>query len=253
MVSLGSDNKSGMRLSESLEDYIEAIHKLIQEKKVARVKDIARLKGVRMASVSDAMRKLGERGLVKYEAREYIELTPEGTELARKVRVRHELLHWFFKDLLRVSAVNSEKDACTVEHALSDEGVDKLVKLYEYFHLHPERQKKLLEFLDAGSSSSNGPYVLPSVCTDKARLSDLKPGQSAKVLQIRSKGAVRQRLIDMGMLPDTQIFLERKAPTGDPIWIRMKGFQLSLRLSEADDVQVCLIDAFKDSPSESEA
>ncbi len=240
MVSLESDNKRGTRLSESLEDYIEAVHKLIEEKKVARVKDIAFLKNVRMASVSDAMRKLGERGLVKYEAREYIELTPEGTELARKVRVRHELLRWFFQELLRVSEANSESDACTVEHALSDEGVDKLVKLYEYFRSHPERQQKLWEFIDA--SESENPPIIPAVCTQKLRLSDLKPGQSAKVLQIRSKGAVRQRLIDMGMLPDTCIFLERKAPTGDPIWIRMKGFQLSLRLSEADDVQVCLSD-----------
>jgi len=58
------------------------------------------------------------------------------------------------------------------------------------------------------------------------------------IVQITGKGAIRQRLIDMGMLPNTHVFVERKAPGGNPIWIRLKGFQLSLRKEEARGIDV---------------
>lgn len=69
-------------------------------------------------------------------------------------------------------------------------------------------------------------------------LSDLRPGERGRVARVDATGAVRQRLLDMGLLPDTVIELERLAPAGDPVWIRLQGYQLSLRRSEARTVQV---------------
>ena len=80
------DDKQGPligELSESLEDYIEIIFNLIETHKIARVRDIARAKDVKMSSVVSALKRLGQTGLVKYEAREFVELTDSGSDLAR--------------------------------------------------------------------------------------------------------------------------------------------------------------------------
>ncbi|HEB84381.1 MAG TPA: metal-dependent transcriptional regulator, partial [Bacteroidetes bacterium] len=80
------------RLSESLEDYLEAVFRLLQKQKVARVRDIARLKGVKTSSVTSALQRLSREGLVEYHAREYVDLTPEGRELGFRLYQRHIFL-----------------------------------------------------------------------------------------------------------------------------------------------------------------
>ncbi len=240
------------KLSESLEDYLESIYTLVRDRKVARVKEIAKARGVSMASVSTAMHRLSEKGLIHYNQREFIELTPKGEKTARRTMARHELLVRFFKEILLVSPVNAEEDACSVEHVLSDEPVDHLVRLFEFITRCPKGRDGFLESFRPCSVIHPGlpPYehdCVLCVSRDKAeqsdrvcKLSDLQPGEWAEILQVEARGAIRQRLIDMGMLPDTLVEVERKAPGGNPIWIRMKGFQLSLRLEEAEGVAVLL-------------
>jgi len=69
-------------------------------------------------------------------------------------------------------------------------------------------------------------------------ISEMKPGQRARIAQVNGGGAIRQRLLEMGLMPETAIQVERVAPTGDPIWIRLHGYQLSLRRSEASSVLI---------------
>ncbi len=73
-------------------------------------------------------------------------------------------------------------------------------------------------------------------------ISQLKPGQRARVARIGGTGAIRQRLLDMGLLPRVAILVQRVAPAGDPIWIKLENFQLSLRRSEAATVFVAVSD-----------
>ena len=113
-------------LSESLEDYLEIILQLQQEKRVARVRDIALRKGVSNASVSNALARLDRDGFVRHEAHEFVELTPRGEELARRVLLRHEFLVSFLRDVLQVSAETSETDACAIEHQVSSETLERL-------------------------------------------------------------------------------------------------------------------------------
>jgi DtxR family Mn-dependent transcriptional regulator len=241
-------------LSESLEDYLETIYLLIRDRKVARVKEIAKARGVRMASVTTAMHRLSEMGLINYNQREFIELTEEGEGMARRTMARHDLLVRFFTEVLHVSNEKAESDACAVEHYLSDEAVDHIVRLFEFLTRCPRGEKGRTDFIDSFHNCSViNPEVEPCVkdcpvCGNdkKARrgrkltrkLSELKPGESATIVQVQARGAVRQRLIDMGMLPDTLVEVERKAPGGNPIWIKLKGFQLSLRREEAAGVTV---------------
>jgi len=65
---------------------------------------------------------------------------------------------------------------------------------------------------------------------------DLKPGERGKVLNIKGKGDLKKRLLDMGMVPGAEIKLEKVAPLGDPIDILIKGYHLSLRKEEAKEI-----------------
>ena len=67
---------------------------------------------------------------------------------------------------------------------------------------------------------------------------DLTPGQRGIVSSVVARGSIRQRLLDMGILPEAIVQVERLAPTGDPIWIRLHGTQLALRRQEAESVIV---------------
>lgn len=67
-------------------------------------------------------------------------------------------------------------------------------------------------------------------------LSDLKPGQKGKITKVTGKGAVRRRILDMGVIPGSEIKVERVAPLGDPIEVRIRGYRLSFRKNEAANI-----------------
>jgi Fe2+ transport system protein FeoA len=69
-------------------------------------------------------------------------------------------------------------------------------------------------------------------------LSELKVGQRAKLLRIGGAGELHKRLVDMGLVPGAALGVERVAPLGDPIDIRVRGYHLSLRREEAAMISV---------------
>lgn len=69
-------------------------------------------------------------------------------------------------------------------------------------------------------------------------LGDLSPGDLARVQSVRCAPAVRRRLLEMGLLPGTELRVVRRAPLGDPIEVRLRGYSLSLRKSEALGITV---------------
>ena len=72
-------------------------------------------------------------------------------------------------------------------------------------------------------------------------LSELKPKEKGKIIKVGGKGSVRRRILDMGVVSGTPVEIERVAPLGDPIEIRVKGYNLTLRKEEAANIQVELI------------
>jgi Fe2+ transport system protein FeoA len=72
-------------------------------------------------------------------------------------------------------------------------------------------------------------------------LADLKPGQSGTIIKLQLSGALKRRLMDMGVIAGTPVRVEKVAPLGDPIEVHIKSYQLSLRKGEADkiDVEAC--------------
>ncbi len=69
-------------------------------------------------------------------------------------------------------------------------------------------------------------------------LSQLKIGERSKVVAVHGEGAVRRRLFDMGITPGAEIYLRKKAPLGDPIEISLRGYELTLRKTEAAHVEM---------------
>jgi len=67
-------------------------------------------------------------------------------------------------------------------------------------------------------------------------LRDLKPGQKGKVAKISGIGSIHSRILSMGIIKGTELKVERVAPLGDPVEIKLKGYHLSLRKSEAANI-----------------
>lgn len=68
----------------------------------------------------------------------------------------------------------------------------------------------------------------------------LKPGERSRVVSLGSAGAVRRHIIDMGITPGAVIIMRKTAPMGDPIEINVRGYELSLRKSEAQTITVAV-------------
>ncbi|TBV79444.1 MAG: metal-dependent transcriptional regulator [Desulfobulbaceae bacterium] len=124
--------KSGKKLSASLEDYLETIHHIVEEKQVARAKEIAARLEVSRSSVTEAFRSLSQKGLINYAPYEVITLTPAGTKAARDVIQRHQALRDFFLRVLATDEKLAEEGACLIEHTAPRQIIDRLGQLMRY-------------------------------------------------------------------------------------------------------------------------
>lgn len=142
------ENAADKPLTSVMEDYLEAIFDLSQDKKVIRVKDIARRMDVKMPTVTSMLKTLNERGMVHYEKYEYIELTREGFEVGSEMRRRHELLREFLTEILRVEPATADEDACKMEHALSPATLDSLTDFIEFIRTCPRTGESWLNYFE---------------------------------------------------------------------------------------------------------
>ncbi|NLV24674.1 MAG: metal-dependent transcriptional regulator [Deltaproteobacteria bacterium] len=129
--------KTNLELSESLENYLEAILDLEKTSKVARTKDIAEKLGIKPGSVTGALRVLGEKGLINYSPYAFITLTPEGKKIALEIRHRHKTLKYFLHDILQVDDVTADATACRMEHAIDGESLKKLISFIDFLQKCP--------------------------------------------------------------------------------------------------------------------
>ena len=69
-------------------------------------------------------------------------------------------------------------------------------------------------------------------------LSDMKEGDTGKIIRVGGNGALRRRILEMGLIKDSEIYVEKYAPLKDPIELIVKGYHLSLRVNEASQITV---------------
>jgi DtxR family Mn-dependent transcriptional regulator len=132
-------------LSANMEDYLEAIFHISEEKQAARAKDIADRMEVNKSSVTGALRSLSEKGLVNYVPYDIITLTAKGKKLAVEIVRRHSALKEFFIKILLIDPDEAEEASCRVEHAVSKNIIDRLVSFVEFMEICPRGGKKWLK------------------------------------------------------------------------------------------------------------
>lgn len=245
-VSASNPRESRRALSEALEDYLEIILALSLENPAVRVRDIARAKGVRMPSVTAALRRLSERGLVSYQAREYVGLTSEGEAIARRLTGRHRFLTRFLHELLSVPEDVAERDACGLEHHLSARSLDRLAAFAEYIDTCPQVGA---EFLNRFKTCFNQPDSLAS-CSDRCSegaqcergfagqreihaIRALPVGSCGDMVRIRAAGKLRDGLVEQGLLPGSRVEKRSGERGRGPAVVRVRGQDIRLTAREA--------------------
>ena len=133
------------RLSESQENYMEAILAIVEQKRAARGKDIAVSLKVKPSSVSAALRLLSDRGLINYAPYDIITLTDAGEKIARDVALRHEKLRYFLENILCIDSLEADTAACGLEHAVSTQVLERLVKFVQFVEQCPRTGQPWIE------------------------------------------------------------------------------------------------------------
>ncbi|OQY35243.1 MAG: hypothetical protein B6241_01730 [Spirochaetaceae bacterium 4572_59] len=140
---------SNIKLTPSLEDYLEAILLLEEKNRVARVKDIAEKLSVQMPSVTGALKNLKSKGMIEYEKNSFINLTPKGSEIAHSILGKHEILVKFLKRGLSLPPELAQKEACMIEHSISQETAQRIKNLTNYlletFGDNPSKLQKIIQ------------------------------------------------------------------------------------------------------------
>lgn len=243
-------------LSASLEDYLEAIYHLIAEKQSARVKDISKRLKVNYSSVTGALKALAERKLINYAPYSLVSLTPHGETLALDVIRRHEVLRDFFIKVLSIDDGHADEAACEMEHAVSPRILERFVEFVEFVETCPRGGTKWIKgfgyHCDHDDKMENCKECVTEILDDIAQtkksrkgkqrktapLSELSPGTKGRIVKIGKLGDTRLRLAEMGVNLGSLVEVERVAPLGDPIEIKVKGYHLSLRKDEAIKITI---------------
>jgi len=114
-------------LTASLEDYLEAIYEIVQDKQAVRAKDIGERLDVGRPSVTGALHALAERKLINYAPYDAITLTDKGRTVAEQIVRRHEVLRRFFVKVLKAPKADAEAAACKMEHAIPESVLERFV------------------------------------------------------------------------------------------------------------------------------
>jgi DtxR family Mn-dependent transcriptional regulator len=241
-------------LSASLEDYLKAIDQITAEKQAARAKDISSRLQVNMSSVTGALRALAERDLINYAPYELVTLTEKGREVARDVVRRHESLRDFLVKVLAFDPDYAATEACRLEHAVSAETLERIIQFMDYVEMCPRVGTQWLEEFgyrcDHPDHEDNCQRCIEDCIEDLKKkesseaarkvigLDKLKPGRKGKIVKIAGGNGNGKRIVEMGVTPGTLIEVERVAPLGDPIQVKVRGYHLSLRRDEANRISV---------------
>jgi len=126
----------------SMEDYIEQIYMLIEDKGYARVSDIAEALAVHPSSVTKMVQKLDKDKYLIYEKYRGLVLTAKGKKTGKRLVYRHELLEQFLR-VIGVDEENIYEDVEGIEHHLSWNAIDRIGDLVQYFEENKERTEAL--------------------------------------------------------------------------------------------------------------
>jgi DtxR family Mn-dependent transcriptional regulator len=216
-------------VTESVEEYLEAICKLGEEEQPVAVSALARHLEISSVSANEMVKKLVERELVSYEPYKGVSLTPAGRTQALAVIRRHRLWERFLVDVLGLSWDQVHEEACRLEHVTS-----------------PLLEKRLAQFLSEPETCPHG-HPLPTVGGEMAvesgrPLAELTTGQRARVLRVPERDvALLRYLATLGLRPEASIQIEARAPFEGPLTVRIGEAQHVLGRELASQIVVRLL------------
>jgi len=136
---------NSLKLTKSIEDYLEAMYNLKKAKGIIRVNDIAEELNVKPPSVVEAVNKISKLKLVSRKKYGEIKLNKKGIKIAETIIYKHTTLKKFLK-ILDVDNETAEREACAMEHILSDLTINKIEKFTEFIEIHSKDTKFMESF-----------------------------------------------------------------------------------------------------------
>ena len=125
------------KLTASLEDYLEAIYNLENNNQTVKPVDISKMFNISRASVTEALKKLANKGLINYGRYEMLSLTEQGLCRAQNIVSKHKILQDFFEFELGLSTEEASLNACRIEHVITDNAYQRILSILgnknEYF------------------------------------------------------------------------------------------------------------------------
>ncbi len=219
----------------STQDYLKAIYNIARNGDLVSTTEISHKLNVAPASVTEMLKKLSDDDYIKYEPYKGSILTVKGLREAQKVTRKHRLLETFLSDILHIGKDKVHKEACQMEHTLSDEAEESLCRLLK----HPDTcsdDGKTIPACDLPFSNCEECIKLHSQGLEEVgkrdknliSIRELKDGKFGKISFIRGEHKVLQRLLDMGLTPGTRIKVVKVAPMDGPVEVAVRGSKLAL-------------------------
>lgn len=213
-------------LSAPVEDYLKAIYELEQSGAAAGTNELAARLQIAPASVSGMVRRLAEQRLIEHERYKGARLTPAGRAAALRTIRRHRVIEMYLTTALGYAWDCVHDEAERLEHACSDELVDRMAAaIGEPMH-----------------DPHGAPIPTRDGTVDERRfgsLADLQPGDAAGVRRVSDKDGERLRyLAELGMVPGATITLVARAPFDGPITVDVDGTERSIGPGLAAEVMV---------------
>ena len=215
--------------SESVEDYLRAIHSYNEKGELAKNTDLAKQLSVSPPSVTQMLQRLADEGLVEYTPYKGAMLTGKGMAHAQRIVRKHRLPERFLHDVLGMGKNKVHNEAGMLEHGLSDEAAAALCQTLKNPETCPDDSSPLPPCpLDVESCEE-----CPEARKDRpfkllTELANLKPGEEGVVAFVRGGTKACQRLLDMGLTRGTKVKVINAAPFFGPIEVEVRETVLAL-------------------------
>jgi DtxR family transcriptional regulator, Mn-dependent transcriptional regulator len=193
--------------NERIEEYLETILFLTRKNNgPAKTNQIAVELNLSAPSVTEMVRKLYEAGYIEYTPYYGVTLTSSGCTEALRIKRRHQLLETFLVDVLGAEADIAHKEACEMEHSISDSTLEKMCAFMGHPDICPDGNP-----IGQGECCPTKPSL---TYRDYIPLSELKEGESGTVKVVSLTREVKDRLSAIGLIPDQKIKVKRKLGKG---------------------------------------
>ena len=213
-------------LTAPVEDYLKAIYEIELGGKAAATNDIAQRLAIAPASVSGMVRRLAEQGLIAYERYRGVHLTDSGRRAALRTLRRHRVIEAYLANALGYAWDRVHEEAERLEHAASDELVDRMAAAIGEPTVDPH----------------GAPIPTREGAVDERRLvslADLEAGAHARVVRVSDEDAQRLRyLAKLEVLPGTEVIVTERAPYDGPITLQLAATRSQLGPALAAQVLV---------------